>query len=1529
MKKLTIYLMLLFVASFAFAQTSTWDGSAASWTQGSGTSSSPYLIESAQNLAYLAEMVNGGVNQYSGKYFKLTTDINLNNLAWSPIGDKNTSSAIFKGNFDGDNHKITKLKINSSTLTLGGLFGAVSGSTLCNINVSGIIQISTSSSYVGGIAGSVSGTVVFDNCNSSVSISGSGYYVGGLIGGCPTNSNNNVTISNCRNYGSMSGRNVGGIIGSTGASSSTTITISSCSNFGDVSAAYWGGGIIGNMANSGGTITLCANTGTISSSITTSSYGTSSNHLNLKPCSGGIVGRSEDASNTIEISLCYNKGPVSSYIKTTGDAYYTYCYSYSGGIVGKSNESGTRLTNIRNCYNRGNVTATSTYLANHTAPYESYEYASGIGNYSKNFNCYNTGTIVAPTDACSNVYKYGIGNGTTTNCHYLSSCGASGNGTSKTEAVMKSESFPAVLNSEVFIMDATPNVNDGYPIFGANFYITTGTATNVSYTSAKLNGWYNVGTSYSNPPDMQGFEYKKTSASSWTTVYVNVGTPASHNLTGLTNGTNYQCRMFVKFGNITIYGNTVEFTTTACNATVSIASGTTQICDNSSVTLTASATSSGSISSYAWSNSSTTRAITVRSAGTYKVTVTDQYGCTATASCAMTSIAAPTASISGNSYVCSGNNTTLTASGGVGYVWSTGATTPSINVSNAGTYSVIARASNNCTDTAYINITAFDDVSISGNTTICAGGSTTLTVSGGSSYRWSTGATTRSITVTNEGLYSVTATSGQCSANASVYVTVNSLPNVSISGNTTICGGASTTLTANGGTSYTWSNNATSQSINVSAAGTYKVTATNANGCTASVSASVVAASNPTPQITGNLTACEGETVTLAANGGTSYSWSNGSTNASISVTSGGTYTVVASNNAGCTASTNATVTINGRPTPVISGNLSICDGESTTLSVNGGDSFVWNNGSTSANINVTSSGNYSVVASNSNGCTASASATVNVMQNPTVTISGEVSICVGETANLNAEGGVSYVWSNGSHNQSINVSDAGTYSVVTTDANGCTSSASIVVTQNSLPEVSISGQQTICSGSSATLLAGGGTSYLWNNGYTEASISVTTGGTYIVVVGNSAGCTASASATVVVNETPTPVISGNLSICDGESTTLSVNGGDSFVWSNGSASESINVTSSGTYSVVVSNSNGCTASASVSVNILENPIVTISGNSSICDGGVTTLTAEGGNSYLWSTGFPGASINVSEAGTYSVIAIGANGCTSSAELVVVRYSVPEVSITGNTTVCEGSSTTITANGGVSYQWSTGETGASINVNAFGIYSVTATGNGGCTATTNATVFVSSAPTPSISGNMHICDNETTTLTANGGDSYMWSNGSTGNSINVSNGGTYSVIATNESGCTAMVSANVEAGYSVTNSITENVETDFTWNGHTYNEPGDYTQIFTAANGCDSIVTLHLNILSGISQNSVFEIALFPNPVNDILNITSSETISEIEIVNVMGQVVKRIEVNSDNAVCDVEDLTSGVYIVRIHGMNTELVICQRKFVKE
>ena len=1730
MKKLILSLILAtFCGISAFAQTSVWDGTASSWTQGSGTEDDPYLIASAQNLAYIAEMVNGGVNQYSNKWFKLTTDIDLNNLDWTPIGGVSGSSYNneyrFQGNFNGNSHIISNISVSGSGFTsgFGGLFGNVTGGVFQNINVDGmscngglvakafgainfdncsilninggyggfinetdgivtfnncICTITNSTktcSYNGGFIGRARSSAVLNNCSCECSDSIIGtIYAGGLVGLCE----GNLTVNNCTVSGGVvygKGRYAGGIVGqcdgiitlinSTNSASvrsigsiasvsyelhsyagglvgmsTNTLTITNCNNSGDVLATRTGyihrtdtinhnystktyaGGVVGYMIN--GDITLCTNIGNIEASTSPSpsvsvgengpspSWNSTIKHYSYA-YSGGIVGWSNASSaEQTAISLCYNKGTILSTARNSYDTYkaYSYTYTYSGGILGRGNSMKS------NCYNRGDVTARSEMPSG--AYSNAYEYASGISYPGNITNCYNTGTLTTPTDKCSHTYKFGIGNGstTTTNCYYLETCGGSSYGaTSKTEEAMKSESFPILLNPEAYIMDLNPNVNDGYPIFGLSVCnITTEPVTNLNFYSATLNGRYEAGEYWQGSLDMQGFEWKAASAQEWTTVYTNVGTPALYDLTGLEIGTDYQYRMFVKIGESTIYGNTVDFTTRACDAAVSVTTENATICDNVTTALTATPSSSGSISSCVWSTGGNGTDITVNAAGTYTVTVTDEFNCTAMGSIDIATITAPQATISGNTYICTGSSTTLTAHGGVGYVWNTGATTPMITVSEVGPYSVIARASNGCTDTVYVNVENFNEVVISGNTSICTGESTTLTVSEGTSYLWSTGATTQSINVTSEGLYSVTVTNSQCEANTSVYVTVNALPTPAITGVTAICGGASTTLTASGGTEYAWSNGATTPSIEVSTSGNYRVTVTNANGCAASASTSVVSAPNPSVQITGNTTACAGTQITLTATGGTEYSWSNSANTAAINPTQSGTYTVTAYNALGCSATASAIVTINPNPQLNITAPHTICNNASTTLEVSDNlgstiTSCVWSNGGSGNTIQVspTATTNYTVTVTNNNGCMAQASTSVIVAEQLSLAVSGNTSICGNESAELTVSGIApanvsSYAWSNGANTASVYVSAAGTYSVIVTDVNGCTGYATTNVIVSENPTAAISGNLSVCSGNSTTLVANGGTSYQWDNGSTDASISVTAGGTYTVVVANGAGCTATASAIVTVNESPMPQISGELAMCEGSNTTLTVNGGDSFVWSNGSTNASVNVTNAGTYTVIASNANGCTASASAVVSFMENPLVTISGNPSICAGGATTLTAEGGNSYLWSTGFPGASINVNAAGTYSVIATGANGCTSSASLTVAQYSAPEVSITGNTTVCEGSSTTITANGGVSYQWSTGETGASISVNAFGIYSVTATGNGGCTATANATVFVASAPTPSISGNLHICDNEATTLTANGGDSYMWSNGSTGNSINVTNGGTYSVIATNASGCTAMASANVEAGYSVTNSITETAETEYIWNGQTYTATGDYTQSFIAANGCDSIVTLHLTITggqqvqhynifvvssnnaygtvtgtgvyeenevvtitatanegyeflswndgntesirqivvtgdatyiatfipaTGIEENVALEINVFPNPATDILNITSSETISEIEIVNVMGQVVRRVEVNSDNVVCDVEDLTSGVYVVRIRTASATL--SQQRFVKE
>lgn len=213
-------------------------------------------------------------------------------------------------------------------------------------------------------------------------------------------------------------------------------------------------------------------------------------------------------------------------------------------------------------------------------------------------------------------------------------------------------------------------------------------------------------------------------------------------------------------------------------------------------------------------------------------------------------------------------------------------------------------------------------ITSSGSTTFCAGNAVTLTAGGGNTYSWSTGSSNQSITVSNGATYTVTVTgANNCTATASQAVTVNPLPGngVNVSGNTTFCSGGSVTLTAQGTGTYLWSNGSTVSSITVNQGGSYTVTVTSANNCTAS-SAPVNVTVNQTPTAgisAGGLTAfCQGGSVVLTASGGGSYNWNTGSSNQSITVTNGATYTVTVSNG-NCTASATQNVTV--YPTPSVS----------------------------------------------------------------------------------------------------------------------------------------------------------------------------------------------------------------------------------------------------------------------------------------------------------------------------------------------------------------------------------------------------------------------------------------------------------------------------------------------------------------------------------------------------------------------------------------------------------------------------------
>ncbi|MEZ4910989.1 MAG: T9SS type A sorting domain-containing protein [Saprospiraceae bacterium] len=234
--------------------------------------------------------------------------------------------------------------------------------------------------------------------------------------------------------------------------------------------------------------------------------------------------------------------------------------------------------------------------------------------------------------------------------------------------------------------------------------------------------------------------------------------------------------------------------------------------------------------------------------------------------------------------------------------------------------------------------------------------------------------------------------------------------------------------------------------------------------------------------------------------------------------------------------------------------------------------------------------------------------------------------------------------------------------------------------------------------------------------------------------------------------------------------------------------SESSSTTS---YTVTVTNDKGCVSTTSVTVIVNPLPNGSISGDTEICIGENTTLTAIGGSSYAWSTGDSGASITVSPSSTtsYTATVTSDKGCVSTTSVTVIVNPLPSGSISGDTEICVGASTTLTASGGSNYAWSTGQTGGSITVSPSSTtsYTVTVTSDKGCVSTTNVTVIVNQLPIPIISGNTKICEGSSTTLTASGGTTYLWSTGSTTPEITVSPTYTtdYSVTVTSLTGCSA------------------------------------------------------------------------------------------------------------------------------------------------
>ncbi|MEY4791264.1 MAG: hypothetical protein RIT34_71 [Bacteroidota bacterium] len=1055
--------------------------------------------------------------------------------------------------------------------------------------------------------------------------------------------------------------------------------------------------------------------------------------------------------------------------------------------------------------------------------------------------CSGTAFTVSPTTAGSDL----VPTGTT----YTWTVAANANVTGETsQAVAQSSISQNLVNTtnaaETVVYTVTPTFGG---CTGATFTVTVtvnptpqipaqtnNACSGVAVTLAPTNGGANVvpaGTTYTwtvvDNPNVVGETNANTAQNSIIQTLVNAYTSAQQVVYTVTPTAG------------TCVGTPFTYTVTVSTpVTVAALTGATNVCLGSTTQL-ASATAGG-----AWSSSNTAVA-TVSSTGvvsglttgstTISYTVTNSVGCTGVVTANVNVNALPVATItpSGATTFCQGGSVTLTASAGTSYLWSNGLQTQAITVNTAGNYSVQVFNAAGCVTTSsvvavVVNALPTATITANGPTTFCQGGSVTLTATSGSSYLWSNGATTQTITASTTGCYSVTVTNanGCSTTSACTQVTVNALPVATISslnGNS-FCQGGSVTLVSTPGSTYVWSNNLTTQSINVTASANLTVTVTNANGCFA-ISAPFAVTMNPLPTAVitagGPTTFCQGGSVVLTATGGTSYTWSNSTSTANtLTVSTSGVYTVTATNVNGCTASSApVTVTVNALPVvAAIAGANDVCVG-STSILTNATANGVWTSSNAtvatvSANGTVTGvaagSATINYTVTNTSGCVTTSSMLVNVNPIPVnIPIGGPNTVCVGSTiTNFATPGGV---WSSSNvsvatvaQNGIITGVGAGTATIsyTITNAAGCSNTVTKVVTVNALPSVAVAanGPLTFCQGGSVTLTASGGTSYAWaNSTITTPARTITTSGSYTVTVTNANGCFAT-SAPVVVNVLALPnaaIASTGSTICLGSTVTLTASGGVSYAWSNGAPTASTTVNNSNTYTVTVTGANGCTNTASNVVTVNANPAVvtTANGPLTFCQGGSVTLNATGAASYIWSNGTLGSSNTITQSGTYYVQGTNAAGCTSNSAVVTVTVLPTPVvaALTGSNTVCEASTITLSSAtpGGV---WTSSNvfvatvnnSGLVTGINA-GTTTITYTlSNGACNSSVSASVTVLNSPaTPVITaaGPTTVCPGETVTLFSSNAPNYQWNSGQQTNGIVVTQSGTYDVTVTGSNGC--------------------------------------------------------------------------------------------------------------------------------------------------
>jgi len=937
--------------------------------------------------------------------------------------------------------------------------------------------------------------------------------------------------------------------------------------------------------------------------------------------------------------------------------------------------------------------------------------------------------------------------------------------------------------------------------------------------------------------------------------------------------------------------------------------------------------------------------------------------------------------------------------------------TTTVAVSQSGIYTFTWTETNGtCVDAESVTVTFYDqpvadaglggtecDLNFTFNGTSSFGTGVWAYTGPGSAFFTNANSPTGSVTVNAYGSYSFTwtETNGVCSDSESITVNFYQQPVADAGTGGSECdldfdldatptvGSGFWSYSGPGTASYSTSASDPDATVTVTAYGTYVFTWTeDNNGCISTDD--IVIVFNPLPVVSFsglNGPYCIDNTTPIALTGspaGGTFSGLGISNNSFIPSIAGlgtifVTYTYTDVN--GCTDSETQTVDVNGLPTVSFSGlSAQYCEDDASAYALVGSPSGGTFNGLGISGNNFipvnAGDGTHTITYTYSDvfGCTNFSQQSVVVNQLPVVSFSGlAASYCANaSTAQLTGSPAGGTFSGTGVTGSSFSPAAAGvgTYPITYTytDANGCTNSQTQQVTVNVVPVPAItpSGTSAICAGSSVTLDAGSGYSvYSWSNGTNGQTNQVTQAGLYNVTVTTAAGCAGtSPSVTIVVNQPPVVDLGNDTTICTAASLTINAgNAGSTYSWSTQEITQSITVTTTGAYTVQVTDQNGCvgTDNIAVTVSSLLDPVIVASGPLSFCAGGSVTLDpGPGYDTYLWSTGSNAQAVTVSTAGVVELMVWDQFGCSGSDEAIVSVLQLPNAVITpaGPIAVCNGDTVTLSASSSfASYTWSPGlQNTSSIDVWQAGTYTVTVIDpNNGCQATSQpvtVTVNTSVAPTIVPSGTTQFCDGGSVSLSVTPGpySSYLWTSGSTTPSIVVTETGDYGVTVLDANGCLdSTLLGNplhvevwdpsplaVQAGDSVV--VTNGPFDQYQWYFNGAPIPGATEAVYyPTSSGNYSVEAWDENGCSGESGNIEFtftgvvsggveyQLNIYPNPTSGsftVEGILGSNMDATLLFRDITGREIMVPEVINDvstfKRTFDVEHLSLGVYYISI-----------------